>query len=98
MPTQVRLTSLAPSCAEEDVICATYNQVRKTHGGEACRRAERIQAGPSSHTAARASGAGGQIPRATGHRAAGIQAEPGYVGVWRVCSGLGLTPSSLRFF
>lgn len=67
-------------------------------GITACRRAERIQAGPSSHTAARASGAGGQIPRATGHRAAGIQAEPGYVGVWRVCSGLGLTPSSLRFF
>lgn len=46
MPTQVRLTSLAPSCAEEDVICVTYNQVRKTHGGEAAEEQSAYGQGP----------------------------------------------------
>lgn len=95
---QVCLTSLAPYCTAEDVICATNNQVRKTHGGEAAGGAEHIWAEPSSHTAAMASGAGRQIPRVTGLTAAGVQAECGYVGVWRICKGLRLTPSSLKFF
>lgn len=62
------------------------------------RGAEHIWAEPSSHTAAMASRADGQIPRVTGHRAAGVQAGPGYMGVWRICKGLRQTDSLQRRF
>lgn len=86
MPTQVLLTSLAPSCAEEDVICAPYNQVRKTHGGEAAEEQNRAHMDRTllPHTAAMAPGAGRQIPRVPGHTAAGVQTESGYM---EVCGG-----------
>lgn len=61
------------------------------------READHVRPESSSHAAAMASGAGRRIPGVTGHSAAGVQAEPGHTGVWKMCKGVGMAPSSLRF-